>query len=87
MRPTTITDLRNDLINLFENLKNGEIQAKDATEINNTAGKIIATAKAQLAYHALRGEIPNIAFLASDVESGSLIEEDEDSVNYPALNS
>lgn len=88
MRPTTITDLRNSLIDLYESLGNGDIKAKDASEINNTAGKIIATAKAQLAYHALRGEVPNIPFLASDVESGAVLENDEDErTNYPALNS
>ena len=47
----------------------GTIAAKDAVEVNNTAGKIIATAKAQIAYHALRGEAPNIPFLAAPVVS------------------
>jgi hypothetical protein len=33
--------------------------------VNNTAGKIIASAKVQLAYAALKGERPDIPFLAS----------------------
>lgn len=66
MQSTTITDIRNDLLKLFDDLKSGRIEPKDAVEINNTAGKIISSAKVQLAYHALRGETPNIPFLASD---------------------
>ncbi|MFS2027120.1 hypothetical protein [Massilia sp. CT11-137] len=62
---TTITDIRNDLINVFNKLRDGTMEAKDAVEINNTAGKIIASAKVQLAYAALKGETPNIPFLQS----------------------
>lgn len=61
----TINEIRDDLIEVFKRLKSGEMEAKFAVEINNTAGKIISSAKVQLAYHALRGESPNIAFLAS----------------------
>lgn len=62
---TTITDIRNDLVNVFNKLRDGTLEAKDAVEINNTAGKIIASAKVQLAYAALRGEQPDIPFLQS----------------------
>jgi len=62
---TTITDIRNDLINVFNGLKDGTMDAKDAVEINNTAGKIISSAKVQLTYAALRGERPDIEFLRS----------------------
>ena len=71
---TTITDIRNDLINVFNGLRDGTMEAKDAFEINNTAGKIISSAKVRLAYAALRGERPNINFLespaASTIENG-----------------
>ena len=60
---TTITDIRNDLIKVFNGLKDGTIDPKDAFEINNTAGKIISRAKVQLAYAALRGEKPVIPFI------------------------
>ena len=63
---STITDIRNDLIEVFNGLRDGTMDAKEAVEINNTAGKIISSAKVQLAYHALRGEAPNIPFLGSD---------------------
>lgn len=62
---TTITDIRNDLITVFNGLRDGTMEAKDAFEINNTAGKIISSAKVQLAYAALRGERPDIDFLRS----------------------
>lgn len=71
---TTITDIRNDLIAVFNGLKDGSIEAKDAIEINNTAGKIINSAKVQLAYHALRGETPNIEFLSAPAKAPALIE-------------
>lgn len=65
---TTITDIRNDLVNVFNKLRDGTMEAKDAVEINNTAGKIIASVKVQLAYAALRQERPDIPFLAKQTE-------------------
>lgn len=70
---TTMNDIRNDLINVFNKLRDGTMDAKEAVEINNTAGKIISSAKVQLAYAALRGEKPDIEFLrGSDVPSINL---------------
>lgn len=66
---TTITDIRNDLVNVFNKLRDGTMEAKDAVEINNTAGKIISSVKVQLAYAALRGEQPEIAFLMGDAST------------------
>ncbi len=60
---TTITDIRNDLVNVFNKLRDGTMEAKEAVEINNTAGKIISSVKVQLAYAAMRGEQPEIPFL------------------------
>lgn len=59
----TISDIRGDLLTLFDDLREGRVDAKSAVEINNTAGKIISTAKVQLGYHQLRGERPDIPFL------------------------
>jgi hypothetical protein len=83
---TTITDIRNDLVNVFNKLRDGTMEAKDAVEINNTAGKIIASAKVQLAYAALRGETPDIPFLQSPKvveESTKLPNEDKDPNSLP----
>lgn len=60
---TTITDIRDQLIEVFNGLRDGNVDIKEAVEINNTAGKIINTAKVQIAYSALRGEAPYIPFL------------------------
>jgi len=58
-----ITELRNDLSALFDQIKEGSIDVKQAAEMNNTAGKIINTLKAQLEYAELRKESPSIPFL------------------------
>lgn len=64
---TNITDIRDSLIEVFDKLRDGDMDLKQAAEINNTAGKIINTAKVQLAYAALRGEQPVIPFLNTTV--------------------
>lgn len=58
-----ITDLRNELSALFTKLKMGEVDTKQAAEMNNAAGKIINTVKVQLEYAALRKESPDIPFM------------------------
>jgi hypothetical protein len=63
----SITSLRDDLHTVFAGLKAGTIEPKVAAEMNNTAGKIIATATVQLKYAELAQIKPNIAFL----ETGS----------------
>lgn len=60
----TIEEMSIELRVLFDQIKSGVIDLKQATELNNTAGKIISIAKVQLAYHALRGETPRIPFIA-----------------------
>lgn len=68
---TNITDIRDSLIEVFDKLRDGDMDLKQAAEINNTAGKIINTAKVQLAYAALRGEQPVIPFLNTAIVSPS----------------
>lgn len=63
MATTNATELRKDLLTVYDQLRAGKIQPKDAKEINNTAGKIIASAKVQLEYAQLRDEKPEIDFL------------------------
>lgn len=67
---TTITDIRNELIDVFRGLRDGSIEPKQAVETNNTAGKIISSAKVELGYYALRGEVPMIPFLGGAVIQG-----------------
>ena len=58
-----IGDLRDDLLKMYEALKKDEVSTQKASEINNTAGKVMNTAKLELQYAALRKEQPNIPFL------------------------
>ena len=59
----TVTQLRDELAVVFDQLNSGEIKAKEAGELANVAGKMINSAKVQLEYHALRKSTPNIPFL------------------------
>jgi hypothetical protein len=61
-----ITGVRDNLLIVFNALCGQELESKEAVEINNTAGKIISSLKVQLAYHAMRGEKPEIEFLNSE---------------------
>jgi adhesin HecA-like repeat protein len=58
-----MTELRNELADLFAKLKKGEVELREASELNNTAGKIINTTRAQLQYAQQRNEAPDIPFL------------------------
>lgn len=56
-------ELRIELSEMFNKLKAGEIHPKEAAEFANLAGKMISSAKVQVAYYDLRGETPSIGFL------------------------
>jgi hypothetical protein len=60
-----ISELTTELSSLYEGLKNGTVDVKVATEMNNTAGKIINAQRVQLEYADLRKEQPNIEFMSS----------------------
>ena len=58
-----ISELTTELSALYDGLKNGSIDVKIATEMNNTAGKIINAQRVQLEYAELRNEQPDIDFM------------------------
>tara|TARA_R110000823_G_scaffold282782_1_gene400992 strand:- start:89 stop:316 length:228 start_codon:yes stop_codon:yes gene_type:complete len=58
-----ISELTTELSALYEGLKNGSMDVKIATEMNNTAGKIINAQRVQLEYAELRKEQPDIDFM------------------------
>lgn len=66
-----IEALRTELSTLYESLKTGKVEAKVASEMTNITGKMIASAKAQLEYYALRKESPNIPFLDSSAQASA----------------
>jgi len=62
----TVTELREQLSQVFNELRNNTIKHTDAAELANIAGKMINSAKVQLEYYALRKEMPDISFLSSE---------------------
>ncbi len=58
-----VGEVRDRLEVLFLNMENGHVKALDAKEMANVAGKMLASAKLQLEYAALRKEKPVIQFL------------------------
>jgi len=59
----TIKEVRTELVKAFQELKGGLLDVKVASEMNNSAGKIIKTLAIQLEYASLRGEKPDVDFL------------------------
>lgn len=64
----TASELRAELAQVFAKLKAGEIKPGEAAELANLAGKMIASAKVQVEYYALRNEPPEIGFLKDDAQ-------------------
>jgi hypothetical protein len=62
----TASELRAELAAVFAQLKAGAIKPSEAAELANLAGKMIASAKVQVEYAALREDVPLIAFLKDD---------------------
>lgn len=60
-----INEVREQLSDVFTELKAGTLTPKEASELNNCAGKIINSAKVELEYYALRKEKPEIRFLSN----------------------
>lgn len=60
------SELRDQLARVFEELRSGAIKPGEAAELANLAGKMIASAKVQVEYYALRKEAPDISFLKDD---------------------
>jgi hypothetical protein len=60
-----IEKVRKSLSKVFEGIKDGTLDVKSASEMNNAAGKIIKSLAVQLDYYSLRKERPDIKFLNS----------------------
>lgn len=61
-----IEQVREELAQVFDDLKEGRINHHTASELNNCAGKIINSLKVQLDYYGLRKEKPTIDFMESN---------------------
>jgi hypothetical protein len=62
-RPNTMTELRDQLLDVFRDIGAGSIDLGVAKQKCNAAGKIIKSAAVQLEYAVARDEKPNIPFL------------------------
>jgi tRNA A37 N6-isopentenylltransferase MiaA len=60
---TNISELRNDLLDAYESLKNDPRRVIQVAELANTSGKIISSVKLELEYAMLRQERPDIPFM------------------------
>lgn len=58
-----VGELRDQLSQVFADLRGGAIKHTDASELANIAGKMINSAKVQLDYYALNKITKNIPFL------------------------
>lgn len=58
-----IKELRDDLLEAYSLLKADPKRVVQVGELANTAGKVIATAKLEIEYAALRKERPEVSFL------------------------
>jgi hypothetical protein len=61
-----IKGLRDDLVNIYKELREGKIGLSEAKELSNVSGKIVSTAKTQMEYNKMTGNNNGkIAFLES----------------------
>ena len=71
-------EMRENLSEVWKDLREGKIQAKDAAEFSNMAGKFIASAKLDLEYQQLVTRVPAtkpIPFLVNPEEKPKAIEQ------------
>lgn len=61
--PKNIEELRDQLLDAFEWVKQDPRRANQVKEMTNAAGKAISSIKIQLEYCLMRGELPEIPFI------------------------
>jgi hypothetical protein len=61
-----VTELRNDLIKVYNQLRSQEIGQTEAKELSNVSGKIISSAKTQMEYNKMTGSKSAIKFLIGE---------------------
>lgn len=62
-KPTCMTELRDQLLDLFHEIGTTDFDLQVAKEKSNAAGKIIKSACVQLEYAVACNKVPNIPFL------------------------
>jgi hypothetical protein len=61
-QPASLKELRDQLSNLFAQIRNEEVDLQVAKQLNATASSIISTVKCEIEYCRLTNEIPEIPF-------------------------
>jgi hypothetical protein len=64
-RPTNNQELRDQLLDAFESVKQDPRRANQVKEMVNAAGKVFTSLALELEYSQLRGERPEIPFLGT----------------------
>jgi len=62
-RAKDISELRDQLLDAFEAVRNDPRKAMQTEEMSNAAGKVIQSLKIELEYCIARNEMPDIAFM------------------------
>ena len=71
---TNVKELRDDLLEVYNELKCDPRRLAQAAELSNTAGKILASVKLELEYATLRGEKPTCEFIGDANPSRQLMD-------------
>jgi len=58
-----VNEMRDNLADLYADLRSGKADRKDVKELTNICGKMINSAMVQVKYYAERKETPEIDFL------------------------
>jgi len=58
-----IVDLRDQLAEVFGGLRSGKISPEIASQLNNSAGKIIKSIQVEIEYNRARKQVPKIDFM------------------------
>lgn len=61
-----INEVREEACKLFAEMRAGTLPGKEAKEMNNALGKIIATVNAEIKYGTAGNKVPNIPFMEYD---------------------
>jgi hypothetical protein len=64
--PSNIMMLRNDMLQVYAQIRNGESTPAEARELVNMSRAIVSSCKIQNEYARLKGEKPSIMFLETN---------------------
>jgi len=69
MKTTNIVELREDLLSIYDNLREGKLGTDEVKQAANVAGKIISTAKSQMEYNKMIQSKSRIPFMETKDEN------------------